>query len=141
MKFFGFLAALVLAVIGGFYLLQPQECGADCLGAQSKLITVSPADFKSKLAQKDATIIDVRTPEEYVTGHLAGALNINFNDTDNFSTYLDTLEKNREYLIYCRSGNRSGQALKIMKDKGFTNITDLEGGITAWNSIGYPIEK
>ena len=69
-------------------------------------------------------VIDVRTPEEFDTGHLAGALNINWQGAE-FMQAVDVLDKSANYVIYCRSGNRAGQAIDMMTSMGFTNLTNL----------------
>ncbi|MDO5678417.1 MAG: rhodanese-like domain-containing protein [Propionibacteriaceae bacterium] len=71
----------------------------------------------------DAVVIDVRTPEEYTEGHLEGAKNIDFLSPD-FAAQVDQLPKDAEYVLYCRSGNRSGQAKSIMENLGFTDVTN-----------------
>ena len=71
----------------------------------------------------DTVIIDVRTPEEFATGHLVGAINIDVNSPD-FRDQVMALDKNGEYFVYCRSGNRSGQAIGQMTQMGFTDTTN-----------------
>ncbi len=56
-----------------------------------------------------------------------------------FEAQLDTLDKDAEYLVYCRSGNRSSQAMSMFKDLGFANVTELEGGIITWAEAGFPL--
>ncbi len=74
-------------------------------------------------------IIDVRTPEEWATGHLDGAVRMGIADAD-FKDQLSTLDKSADYYIYCRSGNRAGQAIDIMRDMGFTGEL-VNGGAVA----------
>jgi len=76
-----------------------------------------------------AAIIDVRTQEEWATGHLEGAVRIGIADAD-FAQQLDTLDKSADYYIYCRSGNRAGQAIDFMKSAGFTGKL-VNGGAVA----------
>ena len=80
-----------------------------------------------------AAIIDVRTPEEWATGHLEGAVRIGIADAD-FAQQLDTLDKAADYYIYCRSGNRAGQAIDYMTSAGFTGKL-VNGGAVA-NAAG-----
>lgn len=82
------------------------------------------------------TVLDVRTISEYNTDHLENADIRNFYDSD-FSTQLDSLDKSRAYLIYCQSGNRSGQAFSIMQGLGFEEVYNMLGGISSWRSNGY----
>ena len=72
---------------------------------------------------EDAVVIDVRTPEEYGAGHLDDAANIDFYAAD-FKDQIGQLDRDDKYVVYCRSGNRSGQAKEIMEQMGFTDITN-----------------
>ena len=72
----------------------------------------------------DTIVIDVRTPEEFDSGHLAGALNINWESAE-FMQASDALDKSANYVLYCRSGNRAGQALDMMTSMGFTNVQNI----------------
>ncbi len=72
----------------------------------------------------DAIIIDVRTPEEFAAGHLEGALLYNVQDPP-FEANIAALDATATYVVYCRSGNRSAQAIERMKALGFVNLTDL----------------
>ena len=93
---------------------------------------VTKAAFKAVLEQEnDLQLIDVRTPEEFVQGTIHQAKNIDFWATD-FQQQIDQLDKNKTTLIFCRSGNRSGKALKLFKQKGFQNVLELEGGYSGW---------
>lgn len=83
----------------------------------------------------DLVILDVRTPEEFAEGHLEGAIMIDFYEPD-FADRLAELDPNVPYLLYCRSGNRSGQTTTIMEGLGFTNVADIDGGIGAWAQAG-----
>ena len=84
------------------------------------------------------TLLDVRTQGEYDGEHLANAYMRDFY-ADDFREQLDALSKDRVYLIYCRSGNRSGQAFNMMKDLEFTEVYNMLGGITSWKSADYPV--
>lgn len=87
---------------------------------------------------KDTIVIDVRTPDEYSEGHLDGAVNIDIQSPD-FGTILSQLPTDGEYVVYCRSGNRSAQAVEIMKASGFTNVTDAHGMGDASSATGIAI--
>jgi phage shock protein E len=99
---------------------------------------LSPEDFHRKIMDKAGILIDVRTPEEYAEGHLAGSINIDFKAAD-FRQRIDSLDKKGTYLLYCRSGNRSGKAMDEMKGEGFSGLYNLEGGIEAWKNSHLPI--
>ncbi len=82
-------------------------------------------------------IIDVRTPEEYNAGHIENAMILDYYE-DNFKDELDKLDKDKTYLIYCKSGNRSGKARDIMRDLNFTEVYNMLGGIIQWGSDELP---
>lgn len=79
----------------------------------------------------DALILDVRTAAEYRQGAIPGAKNIDIMSSG-FLDQIEKLDKSKPYLVYCRSGNRSGQACQMMVSAGFTNLYNLSGGITAY---------
>lgn len=136
--------ALIIAFGAGYYIDSQQLfCGIECEAKMNKtqLISVRATEFADILDQDQATIIDVRTAEEYSAGHIEGAVNQDFYQTASFQEYLQTLDKDKPYMIYCRSGNRSGQTLEMMKEMGFTNIVDLDGGINSWQQAGLKIVK
>ena len=86
-------------------------------------------------ATSDLILIDVRDIEEFATGHLPNATNIPFND-GTLAAQLPTLDPNVAYGVYCRSGNRSGQAVALMNEAGFTNVVDLGGLEAAVSATG-----
>ncbi len=112
---------------------------AGCSSSSATLETVEPATAATVIAEEpDAVVLDIRTPEEYQQGAIEGAVNIDFYATD-FAAQLDQLDKNTPYVVYCRSGNRSGQAMDTFADLGFTDVTEIEGGIVNWYESGYPV--
>ncbi len=88
----------------------------------------------------DFVIIDVRTLEEFVAERIENATNIDFY-SEAFRDELNKLDKNKTYLIYCRSGGRSGKALNIMAELNFKEVYNVSGGIIAWNAEGLPTVK
>jgi len=90
--------------------------------------------------RENFVIIDVRTPEEYANGHIENAINLDYY-SKTFKDELDKLDKNKAYLIYCRSGRRTRTVLDIMKELGFTEVYNMLGGITQWEAKGLPIIK
>ena len=83
-------------------------------------------------------VIDVRTPEEYASGHLDGALNIDVQSPD-FAAQVSQLDPEATYFIYCRSGSRSGQAMSQMANMGFSNMTNGGSVQEASASSGIPV--
>lgn len=85
-------------------------------------------------------IIDVRTPEEFAEGHIENAINLDYY-SETFRDELNELDKDKTYLIYCRSGNRSGSALNIMAELNFLGVHNILGGISRWKTGGLPTTK
>jgi len=88
----------------------------------------------------DFLIIDVRTPEEFKDGHIENAILIDFY-AENFTDEIAKLDREKTFFIYCRSGNRSGQALDIIAELGFQEVYNLSAGIREWIAQGFPIVK
>ena len=88
----------------------------------------------------DFVILDVRTPQEVAGGYIAGAINLDFY-SETFRDELNRLDKDQTYLIYCRSGNRSGNALKMMTELGFREVYNISDGIIGWQAAGLPTVK
>ncbi len=86
----------------------------------------------------DFAILDVRTPEEVADGYIEGAVNIDFYD-DDFGDRLDDLDKDKTYVIYCRSGGRSGSARDTMRELGFAEVYNVLGGMNDWRAEGLPV--
>lgn len=99
-----------------------------------KLITNHKSD-------SDFVVLDVRTPEEYAQGHLPEKtpMNLDFYAPD-FRERLSRLDRGKTYLVYCRTGHRSGETVQMMRELGFRRVYDLEGGIVAWQSVGLPLK-
>ncbi len=121
----------LIALIGSILLL------AGC-SSTSSAIDLSVTEFSSKVAEAGVITLDVRTPGEYAEGHLEGARLIDF-QSGNFENEISTLDKNATYAVYCRSGNRSSQAVKVMHDAGFHNVYNLNGGVIDWANAGLPL--
>ena len=96
--------------------------------------SVFPEMFRELKEKEDTVLLDVRSPrEKYEEGYIPGHELIDFGNP-NFSLYLDELDRDQTYLVYCRSGNRSKQACELMNKKGFHKVINLEGGIQNWKS-------
>jgi rhodanese-related sulfurtransferase len=80
----------------------------------------------------NGVILDVRTPEEVEDGVIGDAIHHDIYNPQAFMEALQGLDKSKNYYVYCRSGNRSGQACAIMSSLGFTNAYNLTGGILEW---------
>ena len=121
----------VIALFASLLLL------AGC-SSSSNAMDLSVSEFSSKVTEAGIITLDVRTPGEFNEGHIDGAQLIDF-QSGNFESEIETLDKSKTYAVYCRSGSRSGQAVKIMSDAGFTNLYNLNGGVIDWSSAGLPL--
>jgi rhodanese-related sulfurtransferase len=96
--------------------------------------------IQKNMNNKKFVILDVRTPEEFASEHIEKAVNLDYY-SGTFKNDLDQLDKNSAYLIYCRSGNRSGNTLNMMKDLDFREVYNMLGGIVNWKEEKLPIIK
>lgn len=112
-----------------------------CVKTKTDGVTVLNSEkFEQQLNSGNVQLVDVRTPEEFAEGHLPNAVNINING-ENFDAETAKLDKEKPVMVYCKSGGRSAKAASNLKEKGFKNITDLDGGITSWKEASKPIEN
>ncbi|ADJ26302.1 Rhodanese domain protein [Dehalogenimonas lykanthroporepellens BL-DC-9] len=129
--------ATILAMI-------PLACSSEPAVEGQIILDLSPAEARTmiqeNLGQTDFVLLDVRTPSEFAAGHIEGAVLLDFN-SGNFQAEAEKLDKNKRYLVYCRTSNRSGQAVNLMKNLGFMEVYDLDGGIVAWEAAGYPVVR
>lgn len=94
-------------------------------GAAFGVRALPPAAALALIEERSATVLDVRTPQEYGTGHLSGARNVALGA--NFASAVSALPRAGTYVVYCASGNRSKQAVSIMSKLGFTDVVDAGG--------------
>lgn len=87
---------------------------------------------------RDLVILDIRTPEEFATGHLKGAINMDYR-SGTFSREIDRLDRSRTYFVYCRTGSRTAGAVDIMTGLGFRRIVQVAGDIEGWKAAGLPL--
>ncbi len=84
-------------------------------------------------SDSDAIVLDVRTDDEVADGIIPNAIHIDIYKGQEFISEIEDLDKSKNYYVYCRSGNRSGQACAIMDELGFNNAYNLQGGILEWD--------
>jgi thioredoxin len=106
-----------------------------CQGQQTKTVqTVDVTAFAEKLKATDkAQLLDVRTPEEFSSGHIENATNVNWNG-DDFVAKAENYDKSKPVFVYCKVGGRSAQAADKLAELGFKEIYNLDGGIMKWNA-------
>ena len=115
---------LIVLLLTGCMYLRPKQNG---------MSNLSQTEWAKALTkQPEAVILDVRTEEEFESGYIPNAKNIDLRMGPGFIDEINTLEKNKSYYVYCRSGARSAQAVQLMRDLGFNETYNLLGGILDW---------
>ncbi len=140
MKKFAFYS-LMISWIAGLFIFPVNAFSATNESVANKYKTISAVACDSLIKANEKNpgfvILDVRTPSEWVADHLAGSINRNYYDAD-FSAQLNTLPKQKIYLLHCQSGGRSAPALNIMKNLNFAEVYEMKGGMNAWKSSSFP---
>lgn len=103
-------------------------------------IRVDADDFQKQLSSPNTQLLDVRTSDEFKSGHISNALQADWNNPAQFAERTAALDKNKTVYIYCLGGGRSSAAAQWLKEKGFTSIIELEGGINSWKRSNKPLE-
>lgn len=108
------------------------------LGGDGSIEKLTPQEYASNFVETDSPhlLIDVRTPAEFATGSIEGAVNI---PVDSITQHLDQIPDDQPVVLYCRSGNRSMQAARKLESRGYSQLYDL-GGVGAWQSAGYALQ-
>ena len=129
-------------VLAGAAALLVAACGGTSGTAAATIETVSPARAAEIIGEgrPGLVVLDVRTPEEFVGGHLAGAVNLDFYHPG-FAGALAALDRATPYVLYCRVDNRSAEVREMMRDLGFTEVYEVDGGIVAWVEEGRPFVR
>jgi rhodanese-related sulfurtransferase len=120
-----------LALIVGFVFLASRP-------PTSTTQNISPADYQTQFVSANTPhfLLDVRTSEEFASGHIHSAVNIS---VESLESRLSEVPTDQPVVVYCRSGNRSAQASQILSQAGYTRIYDL-GGLNDWTAQGFPVE-
>jgi rhodanese-related sulfurtransferase len=121
----------MLSILSIVFLFFSCSTSSTTLTAQTITKKVSKAEFTELMKKSGAQLIDVRTSREFSNGFIEGAKNIDYND-DSFEKQIKKLDKNKPVLVYCAAGGRSENAAELLKEWGFKEIYDLEGGYNAW---------
>lgn len=106
----------------------------------SSKTSLSPKEFKEGFEKnKNAILLDVRTPEEFNKEQISNnAINLNWNDTS-FKSEVKKYKKTQAIYVYCLSGGRSGAAANYLRENGYKEVYELQGGIMNWRTAGYPL--
>lgn len=131
------IAGLIVIGLLAFVLLNnsPTCCATE---TTPTVQDISPDEYQDQFTSVSVAhlLIDVRTPDEFASGHIQGALNI---PVESLESRLSEVPSGQPIVVYCRSGNRSATASQILAGEGYTSIYDL-GGINAWTAQGFPLE-
>ena len=127
-------AAGVALVLGGWGLSRPAGAGS----AAAQVEEVSAEALAARIARGEVVLVDVRTPEEFAEGHLAGAVNL---PLDRFDPAALPRQSGRETILYCRSDRRSGIAAEAVAEALGQPVRHLDGGIVAWQAAGLPVTR
>lgn len=104
-----------------------------------KMKDVSSKEFRERMEDDYVVVLDVRTKQEHDNGKIPGSVLIDVTQKE-FKEKISQLDKEKTYLVYCRSGSRSRHAVKFMQDEGIQNIYHLKNGFNEWKTEGYEIE-
>lgn len=108
--------------------------------APSTVRHVDAGQARKLLAGQPVVVLDIRTPDEFESGHLSGATNINYMARD-FESLVAKLDRSQTYLVHCATGRRSSRSLATFEKLKFQNVYHLEGGIVAWEKQGLPVTR
>jgi len=129
---------ILLVTFLAFILLSPNA------QSDQQFTAVSPKEASALIeahkGDSDFVILDIRTPGEYQSGHIKNSIMIDFY-SKTFAEEVNRLDKEKTYLIHCRSGNRSTRSMGLFKKLKFQKIYHLSSGINGWNSEGLPVVK
>lgn len=117
----------------------PSVATSAALAGPASVRVVQPPEAVALIARAGTVVLDVRTPAEFGTGHVAGARNLDINSSG-FDAEITALPRDASYVVYCHSGNRSAAAVKIMRGKGFKQVADA-GGLAALVAAGATISS
>jgi rhodanese-related sulfurtransferase len=113
------------------------------VSVQSIFKDVTPQESSKMIIENvdnsEFVLLDVRTPAEYQSGHLEGAINVDYQS--DFKAEIEKMNKGKKYLLYCRTGIRSDNAMQIMRYSEFKEVYNMLGGISLWADEGFPIVK
>jgi rhodanese-related sulfurtransferase len=111
-----------------------------CHSQQDSSRTLKTDKFEKAISKANVQVLDVRTPAEYRSGHIKNSLQANWNNKAEFNDRIQYVDKNRPVYVYCLAGARSAAASSWMRQNGFTEVYELQGGINAWKKDGEKLD-
>lgn len=117
----------------------PESAAPEAEGGET--VSVTPAEAAALMeSNPDLVVLDIRRPDEFADGHIAGAVNIEYG-AEGFEEKLAELDRYQPYVFHCRSGGRSSAALPVFESLGFRNLYHLDSGMIGWEEAELPVEK
>jgi rhodanese-related sulfurtransferase len=116
---------IILSILSSIFGAKAQENGIEVLDVST---------FKQKIKNKRVLLYDVRTSYEFKQGTIKNAINVDFFNRKSFLLAFEDIEKNTPIYLFCRSGNRSNKAARLLVKQGFIKVYDLKGGYIAWQN-------
>lgn len=136
---------LAIALIMALMILMLTACGAPTATPSAPRTDISSlpdtltvAQAQPLLANPGVFWLDVREQSEYDAGHIPG---ITLIPSGEVTQRLAEIPKDKPVIVTCHSGNRSGKVTQLLREQGYTNVHNMEGGIAAWQQAGYSVEK
>ncbi|HWS14774.1 MAG TPA: rhodanese-like domain-containing protein [Candidatus Methylomirabilis sp.] len=131
-----------IAAAGCSFLFRPSFVGAQ--GEGGGYANLSPSEARDLIGKRSGdpgfVLLDVRTPKEFEEERIEGSVLVDYQASD-FRKKIAGFDREKTYLVYCRSGNRTVGALKAMREQGFRDLHHLAGGIRKWKEAGFPTVK
>ncbi len=110
-----------------------------CFEAKAGSIQIiNPDEAATLLDAEEAVLVDVRSAQQFEAGHIANAINIPV-ESENLEDLIATLDNDQPVMVYCNRGGQSAECAKILEEKGFKKIYDLDGGLSSWEASGRKI--
>jgi rhodanese-related sulfurtransferase len=130
-------AAASIADQAGPPPVQPASAPA---AAGVSLPLISPQALLERQAKGDSSlfVLDVRSPEEFASGHVPGAVNVPY---DQVASKLAEIPKDKDVVLYCKSGRRAGLAAEVLQANGYAKLEHLQGDMPGWSKDGRPVES
>lgn len=114
--------------------------GVFSCSAQNSSTKLSADEFEKAIDSQKVQLLDVRTSKEFSSGHIKDAMQADWTNADQFKERIKYVDKDKPVYVYCLAGGRSAAAAAWMKEHGFSNIIELQGGINAWKTANKPLE-
>ena len=131
---------LKILVLPFIFLIGFVSCNGNKQNNKAQYSDLYANEFNQKLEKNPGVVLDVRTSEEFLEGHIEKAINIDFYDDATFEAKLNQLDKTKNIYVYCKSGARSAKTSETLSKLGFDNVYNLADGLDEWVENGFPLK-